>query len=513
MPTSLLTSLSRPLRTATRGAFLPFVLFSLAGAALGGPMGEGDARHLLNRTGFGAPPAAVAAYARLSREQGIERILSSARGAPTLAPPALPFDNMARIRSLGEEEKQAALREEFRRGAEMRAWWLHEMVTTPSPITERMTLFWHNHFVSSQQKVKSGRLMLDQNLLLRRHALGNFGDLLHAVAKDPAMLVYLDAAANRKGQPNENFAREVMELFTLGEGRYAEADVKEAARAFTGWSIDRDSGGYRWRPFMHDDGVKTVLGRRGNFDGDAVLDILLAQPATAEFISAKLWREFVSPEPDPVLLKQVSQRFRNSRYDIREALRALLVSPAFWAPEHRGVLVKSPVDLVVGSVRTFEMPVSDALPLAFAVRRLGQDLFAPPNVRGWPGGEAWIDSTTLLARKQFIERLLRSGESGSGGNGGAVMQVSSGGQDDRGASLRDAFGKGANRLDDDARRRMLQAAADLRFDARHWLARHPDAASVERALLAVPPVEALPPGLQGSALVRALALDPSYQLK
>jgi uncharacterized protein (DUF1800 family) len=472
--------------------------------ALAKPMGEGDARHLLNRTGFGAPPASVAAYARLSREQAVERLLASARTAPTLAPPELSFGNMARIRSLGEEEKQAALREEFRRGAEMRAWWLQEMIATPSPLTERMTLFWHNHFVSSQQKVKSGKLMLDQNLLLRRYALGNFGEMLHAVGKDPAMLVYLDAASNRKGQPNENFAREVMELFTLGEGRYTEADIKEAARAFTGWSIDRENGSYRWRPFLHDDGVKTVLGKRGNHDGDAVLDILLAQPATAEFISAKLWREFVSLEPDAAQLKRIAQHFRDSRYDIRAALRALLATPAFWAPENRGALVKSPVDLVVGSVRTLEMPVTDALPLAFAVRQLGQDLFAPPNVRGWPGGEAWIDSSTLLARRQFIERLLRSGDAG------AVMRVAEG---DRRAEVREAFGKGANRLDDDARRRMLQAAADLRFDARHWLARHPDAAAVERALLPVPPVGALPPGPDGIALVRAVALDPAYQLK
>lgn len=509
MPTTIGTLSSRVLPAMRCATFFAlFVQLSCAGPALARPMGEGDARHLLNRTGFGAPPASVAAYARLSREQAVDRILASARTAPTLAPPAQSFDNMARIRMLGDEEKQAALREEFRRGAEMRAWWLHEMLTTPSPITERMTLFWHNHFVSSQQKVKSGKLMLDQNLLLRRHALGNFGDLLHAVAKDPAMLVYLDAAANRKGRPNENFAREVMELFTLGEGRYGEADIKEAARAFTGWSIDRESGVYRWRPFLHDDGEKTVLGRRGNLDGDAVLDILLAQPVTAEFITAKLWREFVSPEPDVAQWKRVAQRFRDSRYDIREALRALLETPAFWAPENRGALVKSPVDLVVGAVRTLEMPVSDALPLAFAVRKLGQDLFAPPNVRGWPGGEAWIDSTTLLARKQFVERLLRSGD------GGAVMRVAdSGGQDNRGGQLREAFGKGANRLDDDARRRLLQAATDLRFDARHWLARHPDAASVEQALLPVPPVEALSTGLEGIALVRAVAFDPAYQLK
>jgi uncharacterized protein (DUF1800 family) len=188
---------------------------------------------------------------------------------------------------LSEEERKLALRAQAENGAELRSWWLTEMLTTRSPLTEKMVLFWHNHFVSSLQKVRSPVLMYRQNLLLRKHALGYFGDMLHEVSKDPAMVVYLDNASNRKAQPNENFAREVMELFTLGEGNYVEHDIKEAARAFTGWSIDLDTGQFLSRPLIHDDGVKTVLGRSGNFDGDAVLDILLAQPQTAEFIVRK----------------------------------------------------------------------------------------------------------------------------------------------------------------------------------------------------------------------------------
>ena len=174
---------------------------------------------------------------------------------------------------------------------------------------------------------------------------------LHAIARDPAMVIYLDSASNRKGQPNENFAREVMELFTLGEGHYTEHDVKEAARAFTGWSIDPASGAFQFRSGAHDNGFKTVLGNSGNLDGDTVLNILLAHPQTAEFIVGKLWREFVSPTPDTAEVRRIASELRDSGYNIREALRALLMSDAFYAPSNRAVLVKSPVDLVVGTLR------------------------------------------------------------------------------------------------------------------------------------------------------------------
>jgi uncharacterized protein (DUF1800 family) len=224
------------------------------------------------------------------------------------------------------------------------------------------------------------------------------------------MLVYLDGARSRRGQPNENFAREVMELFTLGEGRYTEQDIREAARAFTGWSIEPESGEYRWRPMLHDESQKTVLGYSGNWRGEDVLDILLAEPATAEFVVGKLWREFVSPQPDPQELKRIAELFRRSDYQIKVALRALLLSEAFWAPQNRGSLVKSPAELVVGTFREFGVRAPEPLPLAFLLRSLGEDLFSPPNVKGWPGGDAWINSSTLLARKQFAERVLRVDE-------------------------------------------------------------------------------------------------------
>jgi uncharacterized protein (DUF1800 family) len=490
-------------------------------AAVRAPMqGSDDARHLLNRTGFGAPPREVAEFARLMREQAVDRLLASRRTEPFNAPLVVEFVSPLRVRNASEDEKKILIRAEAQKVLGLRAWWLQEMVSAPTPadaLRERMTLFWHNHFVSSQQKVKSASLLLQQNLLLRRHALGNFGELLHAVGKDPAMIVYLDSATNRRGSPNENFAREVMELFTLGEGHYSEQDIKEAARAFTGWSVEPESGEFKWRAPAHDTGIKRVLGVEGDFDGDAVLDILLRQPAAAEFIAGKLWREFVSPQPDARAVQRVAANFRDSGYEMKAALRALLLSPHFWARENRATLVKSPADLVVGSVRTLDIRISDALPLAFTLRNLGQDLFAPPNVKGWPGGEAWINSTTLMARKSFVERLLRSEdfiEPARRADGVDMRYEDAPMQSRRRVQqLREEFGKGAVALEGDTRMRMVQALMDIRFDAQHWLAQFPDRASVLAALLPLPPSVLPATDIQGVALVRALALDPAYQLK
>lgn len=375
-------------------------------------MGEGDARHLLLRTGWSATPQQVAAYARLTHAEAVDRLLSQTRRDAQIPVPddLQTFTPPPRRREMSEDERRAFQREQVRLGLAMRSWWFSEMLVTDSPLTEKMTLFWHNHFVSSQQKVRIPKLLVDQNQLLRRHALGNFGELLHAVARDPAMVLYLDSAQNRKDAPNENFAREVMELFTLGEGQYGEQDVREAARAFTGWGIDRQDGTFRFYRFLHDDGEKTVLGKTGRFDGDAVLDILLAQPATAEFLTRKLWREFVSPDPDKAEVMRLARVLRQSDYEIKPWLRALLLSPAFWDQRNRGVLVKSPVEFLLGLVDTLNVSGVDPQVLALASRQLGQDLFNPPNVKGWPGGDAWIDATTLLARKQMVERLFRANE-------------------------------------------------------------------------------------------------------
>lgn len=384
------------------------LLWLLPLPALAAPIGEAGARLLLSRTGFGAPPAQVAVLAPLEREAAVDRILAGSRTEPASAPPPWTAEALLHPprKQLSEDEKKALRDTETRRGLALRGWWLQEMATTPSPVTEKLTLFWHGHFVSGQSKVKSAQLMYRQNALLRREALGNFATLLHDIARDPAMLRYLDTAGSRKGEANENFAREVMELFTLGEGHYSEQDIREAARAFTGWQLDPASGEPVFRPRRHDDGSKTVLGRSGTLDGDAVLDTLLAQPATARFITRKLWLYLVSPTPDEATVKRLAAGFGRD-YQIKPLLRALLLTPAFW--QSSGQQVTSPVELTVGTVVTFGATVPDWQALAQLNRRMGQDLFDPPNVRGWPGGDAWINSDSLLLRKQFLDSLTRPG--------------------------------------------------------------------------------------------------------
>jgi uncharacterized protein (DUF1800 family) len=245
---------------------------------------------------------------------------------------------------------------------------------------------------------------------------------------------------------------------------------------------------------IHDDGIKTILGRSGNLDGDAVLDILLAQPPTAEFVVAKLWREFVSPTPDPSEVKRIARMFRDNRYNVKVALRALLTSDAFYAAQNRAALIKSPVDLIVGTLRQFQFETGDVTPLILASRQLGQDLFAPPNVKGWPGGEAWINSATLLQRKQLLERLFRAQEPGAPA---MVMTRVAEGQNDAAK----------------ARERVARAMLAIRFDADKWQSQFRSGTPLPvKVILAGEPVntQGAEAGLEG---LRQLVLDPAYQLK
>ena len=341
-------------------------------------------------------------------------------------------------------------------------------------------------------------------MLLRREALGSFRRLLHEIARDPAMLVYLDNAGSRRQAPNENFVREVMELFTLGEGHYTEGDVKEAARAFTGWSLDRDTGQYVYRRLWHDGGEKTVLGRTGRLDGTEVLDLLLEQPQAAEFVTAKLWREFVSPTPDGAEVRRLASVFRGANYEVKPLMRALLTADAFWAEDNRATIIKSPVDLVVGTLRTFGIQPMDYRPAALAVALLGQNLMQPPNVKGWPGGEKWIDASTLLGRRQWIDRVFRGAET-------PMMQVSAtmeeGMAQQRPATQAERF-----------RREMERGMTAYAFDAERW-SRSVDpglndrGARVSALVLAMAPANPIPAAGDESVFVRALVADPVYQLR
>lgn len=485
---------------AVRLLFAAACLHLLAAAAAGArPMGADEARHLLLRTSFHALPSEIELYAGMSRADAVERLLAQVRTEPATRA-AETFDQWtprSLFRSWSEEERRAWLRDTIRLGQDLRVWWFEEMLVTPTPFTERMTLFWHNHFVSSLQKVRPTRLMYRQNLLLRRHALGSFREMLHAIARDPAMIVYLDNASNRKGQPNENFARELMELFTLGEGRYTEQDVKEAARAFTGWGIDGETGEFQFRPGQHDHGVKTILGRTDVLDGGDVIDLLLERPETADTIVRKLWLEFVSPTPDPREVARIAAEFRKSRYDIRVPVRLLLVSDAFYAASNRASLVKSPVELLVGTLRQFKFEVGDAYPFVVMSRQLGQDLMAPPNVKGWGGGEQWINAGTLLTRRQILERLFRLVEPGPAAMMGAARAPRAAGE------------PGPNPAG-----RFQRAMQEVWFNETAWSAglRSSDQAALTRLLLAERPVHPIV-AQDRLGYVRKLTLDPVYQLK
>jgi len=510
----------RVLFVAVAGTSLPAL------AAPNTILGYNDARHLLARTGFGPTDGEVRMYAPLTRGEAVAKLLRETRATAITAPPASALDTSPlrppRGVPLSEADRRAFQQQQVREGLELRAWWVQEMLATPSPLTERMTLFWHNHFVSAQPKVRIARLMYRQNVTLREHSVGNFGVLLHAIAKNPAMIIYLDSVQNKKGAPNENFAREVMELFTLGEGHYTEQDVKEAARAFTGWSLDRETGTFVFRPRLHDDGTKVVLTKSGHFDGDAVLDILLARPETAEFVSTKLWREFVSPDPDNAEIARIARRFRDSNYDIKAVLRELLTSDAFYAPANRAVLVKSPIELVVGTLRQLDIKPGTTLAFAVAAAGMGQNLMSPPNVKGWPGGETWINTTTLLARKQYLDRVTRAGEIDTPAMIAAPARESA--QIERDPPNRVLALQGGLPDDDKARRQrflrqMERSLANLDFDSARWIAQFPGASPVERGrsaqqlLLATVPQQRLDFDTDSRTLAHAIVLDAAYQLK
>jgi uncharacterized protein (DUF1800 family) len=470
-------------------------------------LGAVEARHLLNRTGFAASEAEIAEWAKLSRREAATRLVAAKRDVAMVQIPAWvnePIVPASKYRDMTREEREADLRLNVERSFDLREWWFREMLATPSPLTERMTLFWHNHFATSQQKVRHASLMYQQNALLRRHALGNFGLMLREIARDPAMLIYLDNAISRREQPNENFAREVMELFTLGEGNYTERDIKEMARAFTGWSLDRETGTFVFRRGMHDAGEKTIFGKKGNFDGDQALDLLLKRPETALFITRKLWLEFISPTPDEKKVARLAAIYRESGYNNGKLMEAMLSSDAFYAAENRATLVKSPVEFVVGTMKQFDIQTPNLRPFVLASALLGQNIFTPPNVKGWPGGEYWINSATLLGRKQFIDRLFKN--------------------EDRMEAMMNSLDEMAERSGTPPppgraqrqQRNMERAMAALKWNIDQWSA--PYAATPKGAdkmagvLLALPP-RTMPVGSNAADWARALVADPAYQLK
>jgi uncharacterized protein (DUF1800 family) len=294
------------------------------------------------------------------------------------------------------------------------AWWVYEILHTTHPLLEQMTLFWHGHFATSAEKVTDAGLMLQQNRLLRRYALGDFRAMAQEISRDPAMLIYLDSATNRKAHANENYARELMELFCLGEGNYSEKDVQELARCFTGWEIKL--GKFRFNRFQHDSRPKTVLGKTGLFPEGESIDWILAQPQAARFIVGKLFRSFICDEPaaPPQLLEPLANELRASNWEIGPVVRRILGSQLFFSLHAVGRKVRSPVQLALGLLRSLEA-TANTHQLASDLHQNGQGLFFPPNVKGWDGGRAWINSSTILGRANMIARLTRDEATRFGG--------------------------------------------------------------------------------------------------
>ncbi len=354
-----------------------------------------DATHLLWRTQYGATHAEIEeAFAA-----GLQKTLDSR---------LTPQPESAQFQSAEELLRRTA----FDTGSigDLKAWWLYRMLNSANPLVEKMSLFWHSHFATSNAKVQSVPHMAAQNDLLRAHATGSFRQLLHGMARDVAMLVWLDGTANRKRQPNENFAREVMELFSLDVGHYTERDIKEAARAFSGWQVRE--GKFWFNPLQHDSGNKMVFGKTGNLDGDDVVDLCLAQEACPRFLAYKLLRTFVISAPDADLIDGLAQRIRFHDFVMAPILRELFGSQLFFSPEARNAIIKSPVELVLGAFRSLESHpnLAAAVPL---LAGLGQDVLEPPTVKGWDGGRLWISSTSMLQRSNFAVELATGNRLGT----------------------------------------------------------------------------------------------------
>ncbi len=379
------------------------------------------AAHLLNRAGFGGTPAEIDAARGKGLEATVRYLVDVSDDFANVPPPA-----WAHPRTIGKirtqmRSKQISPRERRERKRafhdmegenilDLRRWWLERMLTSPAPLLEKMTLFWHGHFATSVQKVGDGYWMWLQNDMLRRNALGNFATLTKKMSRDPAMMIYLDLQKSEKEHPNENWARELMELFTIGIGNYTEQDIRESARAFTGYHVNLGTQQFRFAPFQHDASPKMFMGRTGPLDGDDIIDMLLEKPACAQFIGRKIWRYFVEDNPSPETVDTVASRLHASNYEIRPVLREIFSSSKFYSEQVMRSQIKSPVQFLIQTAKLLEAPLPSPNIAQNSMRQMGQVLFAPPSVKGWDGGRAWISTSTLLFRYNFANYLINGDE-------------------------------------------------------------------------------------------------------
>jgi len=375
------------------------------------------AYHLLVRAGFGGTPSELAAFHQLGLEAAVDLLLSKTAPAPL-------FEEWTETESLRATEQAAresrrsgdiketqrlsieVQKERRRQTLALRDAWLNRMVTTEQRVCEKLTLFWHGHFATSIQKVKEAEWMWLQNETFRSHGIGTFGDLAKAVSRDPAMIRWLDLERSSATAPNENFARELLELFTLGEGHYSEADIKEAARAFTGYRTDRDSGKFRLSPVFHDAGQKAFMGESAAFDGDGIVDVILENRQCGRFLGRRIWEFFAGIEPTPQFEKLLGDTFKQGDYEVRPFLKRIFLSKLFYSPRLVSAQIKSPVQWLVQACRSLEVAPPPPRIAGTWLENLGQQLFAPPNVRGWEGGRSWMSASTITARANYAGDLV-----------------------------------------------------------------------------------------------------------
>jgi uncharacterized protein (DUF1800 family) len=373
------------------------------------------ARHLLNRAGFGIPYSQVRGLLEMGPDAAVATFVDFDQvNEPNANPNFLvPLSKHQELRAMRRDEStveqrreaQSALRKEERAATnQLKAWWLQRMMLTRRPLQEKLTLFWHGHFAVSAQKVKRSETLYQLHAIMRNQAAGNFKTLTTQVGQSPAMLRYLDNDKSNKKKPNENWARELMELFTMGVGNYTEDDIKQSARAFTGWASNGER--FRYDENKHDFGDKTFMGRSGNLDGWDVINIIFEQPATAEHLAREFWTHFAYENPEDAIVKELAHTIRISNYEMKPALRQMFLSSAFYNEKAMGTQIKSPVQLALGLCSDMGMKAPSPAAVANASRVLGQDLFYPPNVKGWDGQKAWINANTLLTRYNLPGQLI-----------------------------------------------------------------------------------------------------------
>jgi uncharacterized protein (DUF1800 family) len=365
-------------------------------------------KHLIHRATFAPNTQDIATFRSMSVQQITDYLFQQAGFTPVASNDTssdLTSKTQNDLKKMSKEERQMRLQKERGLVFKTNSQWIHRMASSrESALLERITLFWHDHFACT---TRFGKLATQQLNTLRQHGLGSFRDLVHAMAKDVSMIRFLNNQQNKKDQPNENFARELLELFTLGRGHYSEQDIKEAARAFTGWSSNM-KGEFVFRPFQHDEGEKTFLGRRGNFNGNDIIDIVLEQQQTATFITRKILHYFLGQPAPEDKVQDYAQQYYASDYDTGKLLYTLFTSDWFYEAPFIGTKIKSPVELIAGLLRQLNGQVNNDMGLVITQRTLGQQLFNPPNVAGWPGGRQWINNATLVMRLNLIGLLFQA---------------------------------------------------------------------------------------------------------